>query len=142
MRGDRLKNTIRKYINNKHITIFIFLILCLLVSVVWHNRHKTMSFNHDKWISALENESWSDRKKMAQDLIDKKTLIGKSKNDIIEMLGTSESLSDVASNEIYYATEVDYGWDIDPVRLEYLIISFDSQERVISACRKITLNRK
>ena len=79
---------------------------------------------------------------MAQDLIDKKTLIGKSKKEIIEMLGTSENLSNVDSNEIYYATEVDYRWDIDPERLEYLIIAFDSQERVKSACRKITLDKK
>lgn len=52
------------------------------------------------------------------------------------MLGTSDDLSDVGSNELYYTTEVYYGWDIDPIRLEYFIISFDSKERVTSACRK------
>lgn len=137
-----MRNTIKKYIKIKHITVFIFLILCLLIAGIWYKSNSTMSFNHDKWISALENESWSARKKMAQDLIDKKTLIGNSKKEIIEMFGTSENLSDVDSNEIYYATEVDYGWDIDPVRIEYLIISFDSQERVNSAYRKITLDKK
>jgi hypothetical protein len=79
---------------------------------------------------------------MAQNLIDNETLIGKSKKEIIELLGTSENLSEVESNELYYATEVDYGWDIDPVKLEYFVISFDTQERVISAYRKITLDRK
>lgn len=137
-----MKDTIKKYMKNKYITIFIILILCLFILVIWYNRYLTVDFNHDIWISALEDEAWSTRKKMAQNLIDKKTLIGKSKKEIIEMLGSSDHLPDVAGNELYYTTEVDYGWDIDPVRIEYFIISFDSQERVIRAFRKITLDNK
>lgn len=137
-----MKDTIKKYMKNKYITIFIVLILCLFVFTIWYNRYLTVNFNHDIWISALEDESWSTRKKMAENLIDRKTLIGKSKKEIIEMLGSSDDLSDIAGNELYYATEVYYGWDIDPVRVEYFIISFDSQERVIRAFRKITLDNK
>lgn len=65
-----MKNNTKKYRKIKYIPIYFFFIGCLLTVVILCNRNSTKSFNHDKWISALENESWSSRKKMAQYLID------------------------------------------------------------------------
>ena len=100
-----------------------------------------MKFNHDEWLSAEENWSWNVRKKMAQDLVDSKILIGMSKQEVTDMLGKGEEFSDTPSNELDYTIDLDYGWDIDPVKIEYLIITLDSKEHVTSVYRKIVLDK-
>jgi hypothetical protein len=100
-----------------------------------------MDFNHNKWIEAKENASWDERKKMAQFLISNQTLIGKSKQDIVEKLGNNENLSNVDSDELYYIIECTYGNDIDPIKIEYLVISLNSNNTVIKVCRKVTLDK-
>lgn len=42
---------------------------------------------------------------------------------------------------LYYTIELKYGRDIDPVKIEYLIVSLDSKEKVESVYRKIALDK-
>lgn len=73
----------------------------------------------------MENETWNTRKKMAQSLIDNNTLIGKSKQEIIEMLGISESLLNVISlkNGLNYQEVLNDFSNADLVRVVTVNIS-------------------
>ena len=99
-----------------------------------------MEFNHDKWIKAKETAYWDIRKKMAQNLLENQTLVGKQKQEVFEILGTAERFSDVKSSELYYTIELNYGSDIDPIKIEYRIISLDSNDMVTKVYRKIALD--
>ena len=57
------------------------------------------------------------------------------------MLGTSEDYSDVDSSDLYYTIELNYGFDIDPVKIEYLIVSLNSKKQVTRVYRKIVLDK-
>ncbi len=78
---------------------------------------------------------------MAQDVIDTKMLVGMSKQDVIKILGEAENYLNVESNKLHYTIEVDYGWDIDPVKIEYLIVALNSNEQVINVYREIALDK-
>lgn len=43
--------------------------------------------------------------------------------------------------ELYYTIDLDYGMDIDPVKVEYLIVSLNSESRVMKVIRKIALDK-
>ena len=121
--------------------ILVIILSCILPFTIMGCNNQTLSFNHDKWIRAKETASWDIRKKMAQDLIDKKSLLGESKKDVIQMLGMSEDYSDVKSNELYYTTELKYNGDIDPTKIEYLIVTLNQKQNVTSVDRKIILDK-
>ncbi|WP_143007029.1 hypothetical protein [Paenibacillus tianmuensis] len=100
---------------------------------------KKMTFDQKIWIEARDNESWELRQKMAQYLIEEQTLVGNDKNEIIQLLGKPEDYSDVSKNEMYYTIDLFYGYDIDPVRVEYLVFSLDSNNKVTKYVRKLAL---
>ena len=102
-----------------------------------------MKFDNYRWINSHDGifvDSYV-RKSMAQYLENNNILIGKSKHEVIEMLGESEDFSDIPSNELYYTLECDYGYDIDPVKIEYLIVILDSKDHVTQTYRKVTLDK-
>lgn len=118
----------------------IIMLLTLLITTGCGN-DKVLVFDKEKWNEAKVNESWSLRQKMAQYLIDEQTLIGKDKMEIIELLGKPEEYSNVSKDEMYYTIDLYYGHDIDPVRVEHLILSLDENNKVISYKRKKTLDK-
>lgn len=99
------------------------------------------AFDHNKWIDAENSGKWNTRKKMAQDLVNQKILIGKSKSEVIQLLGKSKELSNTADNELYYTIDLEYGTDIDPVKVEYLIIYLNADNKAINAIGKIVLDK-
>ncbi|CAM3153324.1 hypothetical protein PASE110613_17875 [Paenibacillus sediminis] len=100
-----------------------------------------MNFEHEKWIDAEEHASWKMRKAMAQDLINRQILDNKNRNQIVDLLGEPEVFSDVPENEMYYTIEEDYGHDIDPIKLEYLVVKLQTNEKVESYYRKVVLDK-
>jgi hypothetical protein len=139
-RRELMKNGILKSVKPFTMLKIGLPILCLLLLfAVSGCSNSTMEFNHYKWVKAKENASWDVRRKMAQYLLNNQTLIEKSKQEVIEILGTAEHYSDVESNELYYTIELKYGSDIDPIKIEYLIVSLDSKETVTKVYRKVAL---
>ncbi|RUS45857.1 hypothetical protein [Cohnella sp. AR92] len=120
---------------NRYI-ILIFLILSIGCS------KENLKFEHQNWIEAKDNASWKIRKSMAQDLINRQLLENMNKNQVIRLLGDPETFADVPENEMYYTIEEKYGYDIDPIRLEYLIVKLKTEEKVVeSYYRKVVLDR-
>lgn len=61
------------------------------------------------------------RKSMLDDVIKNHAIKGRSYRQIVELLGEEES----EANKLYYNIITDYGWDIDPIYLKSLVITFD-----------------
>jgi hypothetical protein len=68
------------------------------------------------------------REKMVDDLIQNGTLIGFSKNEVIELLGQPEKNG---SPEIQYLIREKYGTDIDPEYISMLTIKFDKKDKAV-----------
>jgi hypothetical protein len=113
----------------------VFLITC-----VGCGNSKT-PFDKSQWIDAKDSGKWSIRKRMAGDLIENKTLIGKKKSEIVQLLGEPERFSNIPNNQLYYTIELDYGMDIDPVKIEYLIVTLNSESQAIEVIRKVILDK-
>lgn len=111
----------------------VLLIICFLIlfTVIGCGNTET-KFNHDAWIKAKDTASWGIRKDMAKDIVNRQLLIDKSSKEVNDILGTPEVYSDVEANKFYYIIEMNYGHDIDPVKIMHLIVSLDSKGKVIS----------
>lgn len=120
----------------------ILLLLCIvfLITCIGCGNSKT-PFDKNQWIDAKDSGKWSIRKRMADDLIENKTLIGKTKSEIVQLLGDPKSFSDIPNDQLYYSIELDYGMDIDPVKIEYFIVTLNSESQVIEVIRKVTLDK-
>lgn len=70
---------------------------------------------------------------MARKLFVEKSLIDKSRAEIIQMLGKDEESHDLSPNVVRYGLEEIYGYNIDPIAIEYLKITFDSKNKVEKA---------
>lgn len=78
------------------------------------------------------------RHRMVNDLLNRYLSPGKlSRTQVIALLGEPEEGNDV-ENQISYWLNEEYGWDIDPVKIEYLIIQFDSRGLVEKATHNVT----
>jgi len=62
------------------------LFVAIFFSFIFYENHPESKFNSIKW-----NENKSDRHHMRKDLIESKLLIGKTKNEVIEILGKPEN---------------------------------------------------
>ncbi|OAS18658.1 hypothetical protein [Paenibacillus oryzisoli] len=118
-----------------------FVIAASILLIIIGCNEKKLAFDQDTWVEAKDNGSWRPRQKMAQYLIEQQTLIGKDRNEVIQLLGKPEAYENVPSNEMYYTIDLYYGLDIDPARIEYLIFSLDSNNRVSKYVRKTTLDK-
>ena len=135
-------NYIRNVKNTMKIMIFLFSMILFFMSTSCTN--KTTVFNKEKWINTRKHSEididWNVQKSMAQDLIDKNMLIGKTKSEIIQLLGEPAKLTDISRDELYYKIEVEYD-GIDSVKLEYLIITLNSESFATKVIRKVTLDK-
>ena len=118
------------------IKIFI-LILCLNFifgcRLAIEQRRKTigsMPFEKQKWKTSDKETDWKYRPKIARDLVNKKLLIGKSRAEIFEMLGENNNHEWDSGKNIKYELEQIYGTNIDPIAIEYLVVTFDNEDKV------------
>ncbi len=109
----------------------LFIICTLLLFTIIGCNNAEIKFNHDAWIKAKDTASWDIRKKMAKDIMNRQLLINKSEKEVNDILGTPEAYADVETNKLYYIIEMNYGYDIDPVKIVHLIVSLDSKGKVI-----------
>ncbi len=74
--------------------LFIFFLSC-------GNNNKAEKFNKEKWLNGTQVEPGN----MSTDLVESKILIGKTKNQIIELLGNPKD-----STKINFHYQVDFGF--------------------------------
>ena len=87
-------------------------------------------FDSDKWQQKGVDWWMMDvREKMIDDLIQSDTLIGLTKNEIVELLGEPEVEREA---EFEYLIREKYGTDIDPEYISNLRIAFDKDGYVAS----------
>ena len=108
----RMKRTVRKYY------------LLLLATVVILSCQTNEKFDSEKWNnkSIVDFEITDVREGMLNDLLDSRVLIGKSKSEIIELLGKPEIAND---SKITYLVREKYGSNIDPLYIKYLELNLD-----------------
>ena len=99
-------------------TLFIYaaIIMLWIISISFYPSH---DFDKQKWFDDHEK-----RYELSADIIDSKVLIGKSKEEIREMLGDEEN-SDLSDNWIYYLGFRPQLFVIDP---DYLDLTFKNNK--------------
>lgn len=69
---------------------------------------------------------------MARDLIVSHSAIGRTRGDLVVLLGQPEKYSDTKENQLFYLIREDWS-GVDPVRIDHLVITMDHNGRAISA---------
>ncbi len=130
--------------------LFIYLVIFILFTgcyiypsyeqvVSQRNKIKSIPFEKEKWFDekGIGKEAlWDTRPGLARDLIDRKLLIGKGFEEIIELLGNNEM--DKKTKSVSYNTFTELG-AVDPVFMEFLYIYFDENNKVEKAEIKIQM---
>lgn len=114
-----VKNMRRKCV--LYISAFATIIIVFFCS----SCNNDIPFNSKRWNNPAQNDDLELRCRynMVNDLIQKKLLVGKNKNQIIKLLGEdTEVVEEIKPNELAYTILIDYGFDIDPVKMVYLVI--------------------
>lgn len=103
--------------------VFIFLLLQVIISC-------GSKFDAEKWKIKSNEITYTYRSEMIDDLIENVQLKGLNPDQIINLLGEPDSVDDEIYLVFYYTIEEEYGFDIDPIYLKYLVISFDKDGKV------------
>ncbi|HEX8737870.1 MAG TPA: hypothetical protein VF721_21240 [Pyrinomonadaceae bacterium] len=100
---------------------------------------KPIPFEKQNWLG-IDNDGisdaetlWKYRPGMARYLINKEILIGKSRAEIIEMLGKDGNDGFNEKREIEYELEQIWIRNIDPAAIEHLKINFNGEDKVEKA---------
>ena len=98
--------------------------LILIVAILILSCQSNEKFDSNKWKSKsiADFEITDIRERMLHDLVDSQILIGKSKSEIIYLLGQPEISN---SNIMTYLVREKYGSNIDPIYIKYLEVNFD-----------------
>ncbi len=130
----------RKYFFKSFIFLFISTLLfvnCRVDIEQQRNLIKPALYERQKWFGYDEGlgreTEWEFRPRMARDLVSRNILIGKSRAEIIEMLGKDGDEGLYAPNKIRYELESIYGRNIDPVAHELLIVTFNQENKAEKA---------
>lgn len=99
---------------------------------------KKEKFDKDKWDDKVDI-TYENREAMVHDLITNYKLVGLTFYELVELLGSPENVANVDSNKVYYTIVEEYGWNIDPIRVEYLV--FEMNEDSIITAFEIEKNR-
>lgn len=112
--------------------IIIILIILLLTAffMFFIYKNSLMPFNHNVWVESKNIDGFIVREKMARYILRENTLMGKSKDEIDQLLGESASKQDT-QNKLYYEISEKYGNDIDPIAVEFLIVFLDQKGKAI-----------
>lgn len=127
------KNTLRKAISLVS-AIFLtpavyYVIVALFFSILFYEYHPEIKFNSTEW-----TENKSERHHMKKDLIESEILIGKSKSEIVEILGIPENKIkvelDTIKNWNYYMGSEGHGmgWKFHSLDLYFEKGSVESVE--------------
>lgn len=88
-------------------------------------------FVKDVWNSQeVMDIQWANRPALARDLIRRKVLLGKSIQEVREMLGDSGADDTGVTVDLRYELEEIFECDIDPVAIENMVIFFNSDGKV------------
>lgn len=104
---------------------FLFVFLFLFLSCT-----QRTEFNKEKWNDKVDI-TYTNRDAMLHDLTTNYKLVGLSYNQLTELLGNPQNYGHADSTELYYTVVEDYGWDIDPVYMKYLVFTID-QDSVVT----------
>ena len=117
---------------NKIILILIFSI-CFSLCLSCRYRSE-IPFEREKWQGEHSPHTNDiNRPGMARNLVNQKLLIGKTREEIREILGKPEPMPEGTQNQIiHYTLEEEY-WIIDPVFIEWLEITFNQENNVEKA---------
>ena len=74
------------------------------------------------------------RKHMVNDLVNNHLKLGMELNEIEYLLGKPDGIDSISTekNEIIYGIIEDYGWDIDPIETQDLILTFNTDSSLYS----------
>jgi hypothetical protein len=95
-------------------------------------KSRPIPFEKARWLQAREEENWRVRSAMAKDLINRKVLIGQTRDQVTALLGQPEDYSDASTHQLYYLVREDWDW-IDPTRQDHLLVSTDESGRTVAA---------
>lgn len=91
----------------------------------------TLPFDKETWISANPPDSIG-RSSMVKTLIENSVLIGKTKSEIISLLGRSQS--DNNPNEFSYHTIEEYSFNFEVSHSEHFVLKFDPITKKVREC--------
>lgn len=105
----------------------ILIALILFCSSCTNNK----KFNSKLWKkSGGENITLETRSKMVNDLIESKTLLNKTENEIIELIGQPTRLANIEFDSIrYFQVQEVYGWNIDPEYMTFIKVIFNKKNK-------------
>lgn len=104
------------------------LVLLIVVSISCSKREK---FDKDKWDYKVDI-IYENREAMVHDLITNYKLVGLTFYELVELLGSPENVAAVDSNKVYCTIIEEYGWNIDPIRVEYLVFEMN-EDSIVTA---------
>jgi len=120
-------NNLKMRILNKHLTLklsILSFVLVIMLGLFLKGRITNKSFDSEKWKNWKETEeTMSLRWEMMNSLRNNFQLIGKSKSEIIDLLGTPESEKQLEFS--YYL-----GYSKHGINTGHLTINFDKQQKV------------
>lgn len=139
-----LREIMRKEIIIILSSVFVFLISCQTYPSYEQikesrSKIKAETFTKEKWFDDKDigvEIFWEERPKLARDLMNRKLLIGKSFNQVTELLGKEQK--DEKSNSINYNIRIENGV-VDPIYIEKFIIYFDKENKVNNTEIKIVM---
>jgi hypothetical protein len=105
----------------------------LLAALALYSIHKIpVAFERARWLGAGEEGDWRIRTRMAEDLISRKLILGKTRREVVAMLGEPEKYLDIKENQLYYTIREEWS-GVDPVRIDNLLITTDKNDRAATA---------
>lgn len=119
---------------SKLLVIFSFLLMliaCRADIEQQRNMIQPIPFEKAKWNARDYEDRVEFRPGMARKFVKDKSLIGKSRAEIIEMLGDEGSTKSSLNNLSYQLDSIE--GIADPMAIEYLQIKFDSENKVENA---------
>jgi hypothetical protein len=108
---------------------FCYIVLiCLSISC-----SRDIPFDQEKWNEKVDF-FYTYRKQMVNDLVNNHLKLGMKLNEIECLLGKPDGIDSISTekNGIIYGIIEDYGWDIDPIETQDLILTFNTDS---SLCR-------
>lgn len=105
----------------------LLICFCLLVSC----DNKEIKFDQFKWNENFDG-LYHERESMIHDLMNNHLKKGMTYAEIIKLIGEPENFPIYKKNAIGYTVMEDYGWDIDPVEHDRLIIEFTKDSLLLN----------
>lgn len=90
---------------------------------------RSLPFDKERWSAKNDIGGYPWRADMLNDLEAKQILDGKHVRDAIGLLGAPDFTE---GNERLWTITIDYGMDIDPVYLKYLVVIVDTDSMVVA----------